>query len=663
MLLLRAGSHLPLCASDCVHVCVLHQVKHISPPALAAPHFLISLCCCLASPCRDQRPLMFLRSTADGSVSVFLGKNEVKRLARGADAVAFDEATKTLALLDRAKATITIHRFNERLSHLDPTPTEIDLSETQSEAVEWMSLAQGAERLVVVAGGGVQVFALDQGGMPRPGPIQLMYPFSGTACLSPDGRSLFVLSTSSAPEPPAEPSPAPEPDSAAGAAQSSPVAQGLHAGDPVNKAAPAPDSSGDVPASHLAMPGMPAPKVAPLGHPGLDPLPGPPPLPMPATGNPAKATQEGGPLAPLGQEGEGQEPTETRDPAVSDVQGKEAPGELSLDVYLLGSMTFHSSFPLEGVTGTPQEWSLGSTVIGAQRSLLLHHHSSGTIQSMVLEIETREQEYRMRPEAVPEERKPGEVLFAASPAPALEAMYHTMDKFPTSPCLSSGTRDLALRLVLPSTEPGFVPPGRPGEPQGVPGVLESHVASLQEKLKTESAKDFTRLALHVSTVKSSAEFSASNSSGRVVTVAAAPEAAKAAQCSGQQPSVQLSHWAQTVMALVPVQIARAQGNSLHPMKDGLHLPPDAMYTDAVSLSRLLSFGPYDSLLTSWHGPVKVVSSMGKQSSGKSYLMNHLSGTVLFPPIPCTPQPHKQEAISSRSCCLPSAPGNSCQQMP
>lgn len=64
------------------------------------------------------------------------------------------------------------------------------------------------------------------------------------------------------------------------------------------------------------------------------------------------------------------------------------------------------------------------------------------------------------------------------------------------------------------------------------------------------------------------------------------------------------------------------------MKDGLHLPSDAAYTDAVSLSRLLSFGPYDSLLASWHRPVKVVSSMGKQSSGKSYLLNHLSGSLL-----------------------------------
>jgi len=73
-----------------------------------------SCACCYIRPfpCRSQQPLIFLRNKGDGSASVFLGKDEMKRLVRGVDALAFDEASKTLALLDRPKATIKTHKFN-----------------------------------------------------------------------------------------------------------------------------------------------------------------------------------------------------------------------------------------------------------------------------------------------------------------------------------------------------------------------------------------------------------------------------------------------------------------------------------------------------------------------------------------------------------------------
>lgn len=522
----------------------------------------------------------------DSSVSIFLGKVEVKRLARGADAMAFDEASRTLALFDRAKASIRTHLFNERFTKLDPTPTEIDLAETQSQDVEWMSLARGGQRLVVVAGGRVQLFALDQGGMIGARLIELMQPFAGSACLSPDGRCLFVLSSSAAPTPAPTPASATEPGPADGEAVSHP---GVH------------HSAG---AASLATPGLEAP---------------------------AKATQEEGVQPATSQGPVGSEGAEKKGPEKCEAHGVGSPGPLSLHVYLLEALKFYSSFPLEGITGTPEEWSLGGTVFGMQQSLLLHHRSSGVLHSRVLDISTTEEKFRMQPEAppAPEEEDGGKRVFAASPAAALEAVYHAFDKFPTSPCLSPATRDLTLRLVLPATEPANPGSGKPGDiPQG---VLERHVASLQKKLETESAKDFSHLTLQA-TVTPSAELSAGSTG--VATVGSAPQAHSARQCLGlDQAPVQLSQWADRVMCLEPVQIARAQGNSLHPMKDGLRLPPDAAYTDAVSLSRLLSFGPYDGLLASWHGPVKVVSSMGKQSSGKSYLMNHLSGSLQYSPHP------------------------------
>ena len=64
------------------------------------------------------------------------------------------------------------------------------------------------------------------------------------------------------------------------------------------------------------------------------------------------------------------------------------------------------------------------------------------------------------------------------------------------------------------------------------------------------------------------------------------------------------------------------------MLDGLQIPPDLTYADSISLVTLLWFGLYEVVLSQWDGKIKVVSSMGKQSSGKSYFLNHLSGSLL-----------------------------------
>ena len=58
------------------------------------------------------------------------------------------------------------------------------------------------------------------------------------------------------------------------------------------------------------------------------------------------------------------------------------------------------------------------------------------------------------------------------------------------------------------------------------------------------------------------------------------------------------------------------------------MPPELSYTDILSLTNLITFGIYDTVLRNWEGEIMVISSMGKQSSGKSYLLNHLSGSLL-----------------------------------
>ena len=96
----------------------------------------------------------------------------------------------------------------------------------------------------------------------------------------------------------------------------------------------------------------------------------------------------------------------------------------------------------------------------------------------------------------------------------------------------------------------------------------------------------------------------------------------------QQALVKMGTWVRKLVCLVPIQIARAESNAMVALKDGLQIPADVNYNDSVSLANSIRFGFYDAVLSTWKDKIKVISSMGKQSSGKSYLLNHLSGSLL-----------------------------------
>ncbi|KAH9304450.1 hypothetical protein KI387_008854, partial [Taxus chinensis] len=96
----------------------------------------------------------------------------------------------------------------------------------------------------------------------------------------------------------------------------------------------------------------------------------------------------------------------------------------------------------------------------------------------------------------------------------------------------------------------------------------------------------------------------------------------------EQTPVKMGMWVRKLVCLVPVQIAHAENNAMVVLKDGLQIPHDISYVDSVSLANSIRFGFYDVVLNNSKGEIKVISSMGKQSSGKSYLLNHLSGSLL-----------------------------------
>ena len=79
-----------------------------------------------------------------------------------------------------------------------------------------------------------------------------------------------------------------------------------------------------------------------------------------------------------------------------------------------------------------------------------------------------------------------------------------------------------------------------------------------------------------------------------------------------------------LVTFIPLQIARAESNQLVLM-NGFEPLNLNQVKNTFELSNLISFGLYETVFKMWTGDVKVISSMGKQSTGKSYTLNHLTG--------------------------------------
>ncbi|CAB4374198.1 unnamed protein product [Rhizophagus irregularis] len=96
---------------------------------------------------------------------------------------------------------------------------------------------------------------------------------------------------------------------------------------------------------------------------------------------------------------------------------------------------------------------------------------------------------------------------------------------------------------------------------------------------------------------------------------------------------QLGEWIIQLCCLIPIQIAITRNNLFQPLKDGLSSNEnylielkDGHHLDIISKN--ISFGWYEGIFKHFGSKkVKVVSSMGEQSCGKSFMLNHLVGTT------------------------------------
>ncbi|KAK9764513.1 hypothetical protein K7432_007905 [Basidiobolus ranarum] len=87
-------------------------------------------------------------------------------------------------------------------------------------------------------------------------------------------------------------------------------------------------------------------------------------------------------------------------------------------------------------------------------------------------------------------------------------------------------------------------------------------------------------------------------------------------------------WLIKLGCLLPIQIAVARENQFVPLKDGISchdLDNQLAGGDIPTLAANCTLGWYESIFTYYCDyPVKVISSMGSQSLGKSFLLNHLA---------------------------------------
>ncbi|KAI6035782.1 hypothetical protein EDC04DRAFT_2880315 [Pisolithus marmoratus] len=90
-------------------------------------------------------------------------------------------------------------------------------------------------------------------------------------------------------------------------------------------------------------------------------------------------------------------------------------------------------------------------------------------------------------------------------------------------------------------------------------------------------------------------------------------------------------WIVDFLCLIPIHIALTKENRFIPLKDGVYsteLERSLLGAEVNRIVDSISFGWYESLFQSYMAtkPVRVVSSMGEQSVGKSYALNHLVDT-------------------------------------
>ena len=265
------------------------------------------------------------------------------------------------------------------------------------------------------------------------------------------------------------------------------------------------------------------------------------------------------------------------------------------------------------------DWS-GQDLIGVQLSMvgkqpyvltLANKQGKKTLSLWPVEIETGKSHLRIERKntgATNDEPEDGDQQSPSVPSNYLDYIYLAYDRFCTEDCLKTSRQKLHFTCVLPTDDhlQMFQKEQR----------CERYINNLFERLFKKTKKPHSQLFTW--NLRST---SLCASSGQHVTTILTSAAARP-----------LGDWLLCIICLIPLQIALAENSHLMLVSNGHEKikPTDSELEDGSetdSLAASIRFGLFDDLLQSCKMPVKVVTSMGKQSTGKSFMLNHLTGSM------------------------------------
>ncbi|KAG8926962.1 hypothetical protein FRC01_008173 [Tulasnella sp. 417] len=202
--------------------------------------------------------------------------------------------------------------------------------------------------------------------------------------------------------------------------------------------------------------------------------------------------------------------------------------------------------------------------------------------------------------------RPGSIWLSPSPVKIQSspdgAALLVWERFPVIPAIA---RDFTTDL--PSMKITFIHPGEPGSLQRIPRYFRSMIRDFISRCQKPTDGKLDEIEVQVKSVMD------------------------AQGTTSDTHAVSSGQWFVELICLIPVHIAVARDNRFVPLKDGMSsdgLGHRLLGSEVAEIIDEITLGPYEAILGSYMAakPVRVVSSMGEQSVGKSFSLNHLIDT-------------------------------------
>ena len=185
----------------------------------------------------------------------------------------------------------------------------------------------------------------------------------------------------------------------------------------------------------------------------------------------------------------------------------------------------------------------------------------------------------------------------AGPVDMLKGLQTIFEEYSVRHCYESHVKPLALSFPVYEGSTSFI--------SRLETAMQNRIQAYLRKVKERLHKKVDEINLDV------VAFSAMDAPSLQLSVEA----------------VSLGNWVRQLVPTVPVQIARIENSCLVPVVNGLKLTVHNVKSPEQLVPKL-SFGLVETLFADAaikQLPVKVASAQGKQSTGKSYFLNHLAG--------------------------------------